>query len=1059
MVDYAERQQQAATVSWEPLLYPLPFTLALLLRLLQLGAFAVRDELNWTFRACRFFLSLGTAGAGMAAEDPSGTISFLLASIGLALRRLTSTALAASHWQALQSLPALNTQSVEQLRLVAACWPAAMLPLAAAAALLTVPPAILATRLWGARAGMLTALLLAFSPMLVAGARVLTPEAITALLVLNALLALLWALQRPSARLGFALSGTLCGLALLNESRAGLLLPYGLALILGVHAAQRRPALAWLRSIALWLGAAALAALAAFPVSWTAPLAAVHSLLRHLLDGWQALSQGTGGAALPLAALYLTPLTLVGVLMAPLAALAVGSSRRLTLLALAAFALLALGLQGLNSTPVALLETVAAASLGVLAGLPQPRADTERARLAMNSALGAGLVVAVGIQAAALLPYQPYFFTYRNPWLVARAPAPTFAGRGEGMDLVAACLNSLPQAGKLLVATPDVSLLGPLLAGQTVPLTAISAAEADYVVLYNSDWLAVPPRNWPVHGEPEQVVRLRGVEYARIYANRRHQEALRLLQDSASPDDVIVVDAVTPLNRYYDGPAPLHLLPATSPAEVASGLDAITAGRWRLWHVSFAGADTRGVAREILDSQAVLLGRHELGEAEVSAYLLPLDAHFDPLRADQPLDLHYEEGVSLSAYGLARTRVQYRQKVALSLSWQAHSNPANNVAISLRLIDDQGRVWVQKDHWLVTEDGRPSNAWQKGERGIWKTSFDLPPGMPPGPYRLKAIVYHADTLAPLAPVGADGAPLPAEFSLSDVLVLPPEVPPQPEDLPIEHRLDEPLAPGVQLLGFALGANEAAPGHELPLKLWWRVTEPITMTYRAHLMLLDAEGHLRGDQVVELASDEHPTSQWSRGEVVEGRYSLPISADAASGTALLGVELISPRGPANGPVRLAEVKVTGSVHVFEIPRMQQTRKETLGEVVRLLGFDIEPATAARPGQTLRLTLYWQALAPMKTGYTVFTHVLDAPGNYVAGHDSVPANGAYPTTSWVLHEVITDLHPIALPADLAPGQYFLEVGLYDPASGVRLPAYDATGARLTFDRILLGSIRVE
>ena len=40
-------------------------------------------------------------------------------------------------------------------------------------------------------------------------------------------------------------------------------------------------------------------------------------------------------------------------------------------------------------------------------------------------------------------------------------------------------------------------------------------------------------------------------------------------------------------------------------------------------------------------------------------------------------------------------------------------------------------------------------------------------------------------------------------------------------------------------------------------------------------------------------------------------------------------------------------------------------------------------------------------------------------------------------WLPGEIISDTHALALPATLLPGRYTLRLGLYDPASGERLP----------------------
>jgi hypothetical protein len=85
-------------------------------------------------------------------------------------------------------------------------------------------------------------------------------------------------------------------------------------------------------------------------------------------------------------------------------------------------------------------------------------------------------------------------------------------------------------------------------------------------------------------------------------------------------------------------------------------------------------------------------------------------------------------------------------------------------------------------------------------------------------------------------------------------------------------------------------------------------------------------------------------------------------------------------------------------------------------------------------TLDVTLYWQALRPVETAYTVFVHLLDEAGTLVAQQDRPPAG--YPTAVWRPGEVIVDSFTIAIPPDLPPGNYRLQTGFYDPLTLVRL-----------------------
>ncbi len=111
-----------------------------------------------------------------------------------------------------------------------------------------------------------------------------------------------------------------------------------------------------------------------------------------------------------------------------------------------------------------------------------------------------------------------------------------------------------------------------------------------------------------------------------------------------------------------------------------------------------------------------------------------------------------------------------------------------------------------------------------------------------------------------------------------------------------------------------------------------------------------------------------------------------------------------------------------------------------------------------GDQVTLTLFWRADKVVPTSFTVFTHLLD-PGNQIAGqHDSRPANGERETTNWAPGEVIADEHTFEVKADAVPGDYTLEIGMYNAADNTRLPVLDAAG-RVSGDRFVLETMTVQ
>ncbi|MFQ5594096.1 MAG: hypothetical protein ACE5HA_08095, partial [Anaerolineae bacterium] len=95
------------------------------------------------------------------------------------------------------------------------------------------------------------------------------------------------------------------------------------------------------------------------------------------------------------------------------------------------------------------------------------------------------------------------------------------------------------------------------------------------------------------------------------------------------------------------------------------------------------------------------------------------------------------------------------------------------------------------------------------------------------------------------------------------------------------------------------------------------------------------------------------------------------------------------------------------------------------------------------------LVWHTDGPVAREVKVFVHLYDAAGHLVAQHDSVPVNGARPTTTWQAGERLTDRHGLALPQG-PTGWLQLVVGLYDPATGERLRTSDGR------DTVVLGSV---
>ena len=55
------------------------------------------------------------------------------------------------------------------------------------------------------------------------------------------------------------------------------------------------------------------------------------------------------------------------------------------------------------------------------------------------------------------------------------------------------------------------------------------------------------------------------------------------------------------------------------------------------------------------------------------------------------------------------------------------------------------------------------------------------------------------------------------------------------------------------------------------------------------------------------------------------------------------------------------------------------------------------------------------------------MLDSQGQLVTQQDGEPNEGRFPTSGWPLDQVVRDVHRLDLPAELAPGEYRVLIGL--------------------------------
>jgi hypothetical protein len=147
---------------------------------------------------------------------------------------------------------------------------------------------------------------------------------------------------------------------------------------------------------------------------------------------------------------------------------------------------------------------------------------------------------------------------------------------------------------------------------------------------------------------------------------------------------------------------------------------------------------------------------------------------------------------------------------------------------------------------------------------------------------------------------------------------------------------------------------------------------------------------------------------------------------------------------------------GGVTVFEgqgyaqrpEPAVTRPRSAEFDRELALEGYELS-ANQLSPGGEVEVSLLWRVLDDPRTAYTVFLHLIGRDGERVAQRDEPLLAGYYQPTVWPEGEAVVDRHLLSLPADLAPGRYRLEMGLYPPDDPDNILATTTGGDRVVLD----------
>jgi hypothetical protein len=268
-----------------------------------------------------------------------------------------------------------------------------------------------------------------------------------------------------------------------------------------------------------------------------------------------------------------------------------------------------------------------------------------------------------------------------------------------------------------------------------------------------------------------------------------------------------------------------------------------------------------------------------------------------------------------------------------------------------------------------------------------------------------------------------------------------------EPAPLQHEHPAAFDQELALVGWSLSPSQSmegwqslAPGDTVLLDVVWQAQRALETDYAAFAHLVDAEGQGRAGDDHQPYDGRYPTSAWGAGEMVRDTFTLAVPADAPPGLYDVQVGWYDPATQERLPVgdgsslRLAVLPVdwTGTGAGLLAP-LDVEFGTGAGSGIRLEGYRWQAGPGANE---LEVTLRWRAAGHPQGDYQVFVHLL-AGDDLVGQGDGPPLDGRWPTLLWLPGLALDDVHRVPLPADLPAGRYDLLVGLYDPATGVRLP----------------------
>lgn len=458
--------------------------------------------------------------------------------------------------------------------------------------------------------------------------------------------------------------------------------------------------------------------------------------------------------------------------------------------------------------------------------------------------------------------------------------------------------------------------------------------------------------------------------------------------------------------------------------------------------------------KQFLTDAPVYTAKLADGTPEVEIYELTED-EFQILRTTRGLQTiaQTQDGQISIRDAFLPEGVRTGETLGAELWWQIGKpqvSDADGLAWVGSLQDDLKYTWSE-----VSSLGYTPSQWQTDDVVITQLPLSVPVDAPPQSYTLKVALTSQHGTLPLI---KNGEPPASPLALGQVSIERGDVPKEKPDLDVRYPSQVKFG-DIHLLGSD-AEGEAGAGGAWRLILFWKTDTKLSANYKLRLTASTEDGQEIAKQEDTLLKGIYPTKQWRAGDYVRTISDLQIPSDAPRGKAVIRVSLWTtdekPVGRADG-APIAGIEIVGRTHEFNKPTPQTARVTHFGDAIELIGYDLANVKL-KPGEPLKISLDWHALKPADKPYTVFVHLLDANGKVIGQQDAQPMNGDAPTDSWQTNEYISDPYTFTIAPDALRGAASLEIGLYDPVTGQRLPVTDEMGNGVG-DHLVIQGLTIE